>query len=1183
MRLKYIEIYGFKSFADKVHVDFSSGITAVVGPNGSGKSNVTDAIRWVLGEQSTRVLRGGKMEDVIFAGTEKRKPINYAEVTMVIDNSSHEMPLEYDEIAVTRRFHRSGEGEYLINGRSCRLKDIHDLFLDTGVGKGGYSIIGQGKIEEIIMSQPEDRRLFFEEAAGILKFKFRKKEALKKLQSTEQSIQRIRDILNEVGGQLDQLAQQAEAARRHNELKENIRQRETKLFSAQIKNIREKRLKMSEDLKEYEQKKAEAENRYRELENSMRDSTQQIENASAELNSAMERFYQMRSAYETAQNDVQTLKERIEFYDKQIAEISSETSGKQKMEEYIQKQSRIIAEITAKEEALAQMEQENKSVEAQLKQYEAEIIDMNRRIEEGKNSLFELINSEAGSNNVINAAKLRKSQAEKKKERLAEELAKADSELDQVKQQHKVLADDIAQKTSSKQQIEDRLTKLRLDIETGIAAKNEAAAEYSRLNADLAKANSKKHMLESMLNDYEGYSRPVKLLMQALKAQRFSSKGIAGTVGDILDAKDGYQLAIETALGQAVQNVIVDDESIAKQAIKYLKDNSLGKVTFLPMNVVKQLGGRDDSLANMDGAIGYADELVNYDQKFKGIIGFLLGRVLIAKTYDAAVSIARKNGYRTRIVTLAGELFSPGGAITGGGGQERNSGLLARKNEIKSLAQEALELEKQLAGQKNLISASESSVENYNRQVAEMLVELQNEEKTIKELEQDAWKCSQRMHQLEETANVAHYEIESIEEEIAASDAEITASSGEYEIIIDKKKSIEEMIVELKARQEVSEPAITELRQDLQQKKENYVVVQQELRSQKENKQSIENEMEFWRSRLDENKGRFDEYTSAMETAKVNLARQIEAAETKEKDLAQIDEQVKSFEEKLHQVKESNRSSIDALSEVDAAKNSVYDSINQLNIKFARSEDEEETVLGIATERYPGFVMEDVMLNQRERSLVSSEVEMLKTELFELGQVNPNAMEEYEAAKERFDFMSTQESDLTGAKEKLDKLISEIDHDMQKSFVDTFEQVRENFGKIFVKLFGGGKADLALTDENLLEAGVEILAQPPGTKLSTLSPLSGGQKTLTAISLLFAFLMVKSSPFVILDEIEAALDDENTDRFSTFLQEFAHTSQFIVVTHQKKTMTVADLLHGITMQEHGVSKLVSVSMEEVAV
>lgn len=1181
MYLKSIEIQGFKSFANKILFEFHNGITGIVGPNGSGKSNVADAVRWVLGEQRVRQLRGGTMQDVIFSGTEIRKPQGFAYVAITLDNSDHKLPIAYDQVTVSRRLYRSGESEYKINGSACRLKDINELFYDTGIGKEGYSIIGQGQIDKILSGRPEERRELFDEAAGIVKFKKRKLIAQRKLDDEEQNLVRVKDILSELEKQVGPLKLQSEAAKEYLKLKEELKSRDANLFLLEHKALQ---LQLSELDQKTSIVKGDWENASSQSEQLKKDFDRlEEENSASEEKIASTREEHSKSILlkESIEGQIAVLREQIrseqlneENRKERISSIDQELLGKEEQKQEYEKQ----REETKKQ--VAQAEQALTQAGQTLSETEQEMARLSKESEAAKAAIISALNEKAGL-----AAK------SQRYETMLEQVDVRRSEVTQkllrFKSDESVQEEELKKEEKRLEQIQeelDRLTELEEETAFRLTAAEEdgaaLAARLSRSQQDYHISHSKLESLKNLAERYEGYGNSIRRVME----QKSRIPGIHGVVADLISTSKKYETAIETALGGSIQNIVTDREETAKELIEYLKKNRYGRATFLPLTGISARGGfTQESALREPGILGLASDLVEVKDEYRTLIQYLLGRVVVADTIDHAIALARKFRHTLRIVTLEGELLSAGGSMTGGS-FKNSSNLLGRQRELSEL---------QAACRKALQDVEET-------------------QKAIADNDRLKAQCSGEAAKLRETKqeivlrkNTAQMNMERLlgkKQEIAESSADLVMENRELEFQLKEIRENrarlsreEEQLEQLQKEQEARSEQLSRKLSDAQQQKEETAKllsgaqltaagIRQQDRFIAENVSRIlkeESSLKEERQRIldgsDESEAVISEKLAKIEQLGRQILEETSKAQRLEEALAQNSEE----KERLAEKQKSFFRKREELSE----------EIGRLDKELYRLESQKERLTERTSDQI-SYMWEEYELTYSGAQALKDEtpgtipeirraIEELKGNIKGLGNVNVNAIEDYREISERYEFLKSQNDDLAAAREALLKIIEELDTGMRLQFEEKFAQIRQEFDKVFKELFGGGHGALILQeDEDILEAGIQIISQPPGKKLQNMMQLSGGEKALTAIALLFAIQNLKPSPFCLLDEIEAALDDSNVDRFAKYLHKLTKNTQFIVITHRRGTMVSSDRLYGITMQEKGVSTLVSVNLVE---
>ena len=1181
MYLKNIEVQGFKSFAQKINFEFHNGITGIVGPNGSGKSNVGDAVRWVLGEQSAKSLRGGNMQDVIFSGTETRKPLSYASVAITLDNSDHKLPVEFNEVTVTRRLYRSGESEYLINGSNCRLKDINEMFYDTGIGKEGYSIIGQGQIDRILSGKPEERRELFDEAAGIVKFKRRKNTTVKKLEEERQNLVRVTDILSELTRQLGPLEKQSETAKIYLAKREALKELDVNMFlleysstAESLKELGEKHRLAQENLedtqKEYEQTRVEYDRLEQELE---------------ELNTRMDAL-RMESQEQALHK--QQLEGQINVLNEQIL------AGVQNEDHYRGRLKTIEEELAVREASRKELEEEKSDLYSQLKEVRSRLKDEEEKlntaqenirtctqaVEEGKNEIIEILNSRANTKGkaqrfdaMMEQADIRKAEISQRILRLKSEEEEQQTILRKAQEQY----DSITESIHSANEECDRLNQEVGNIQEKL---KEQTVQLEKQQTSYHREASRLESLRNLTERYDGYGNSIRRVME----QKERVPGIQGVVADLIQVNKDYEVAIETALGGSIQNIVTDNEQTAKTLIEFLKKNRYGRATFLPMSSISPRGEFSPREALKEpGVIGVASELVTTAPQYQQIARFLLGRVLVVDHIDHAIAIGRKYRHSLRMVTIEGESLSPGGSMTGGA-FKNNSNLLGRRREIE-------ELEKGVAKLKSEVAMIQKAMED-NR----------NRRNVLRDAIADFQDKLRQQYIEQNTAKMNIAQQEEKAEEIR----------GGYEQINRDKEQIRRQMLEIRQDHEQITRELESSRQDEQELESFIEEKQAELDQWKEEETKLTRELEEIRlqaSSLDQ-KNRFDQE---------NLNRLNSETQTLENEQKSIYESLAHSSEEMEQKKltiqelktEAANSGIQAQEaklqlekwqkekeERNGKHKEFFEKRDQLSGQIGlldkecfrlksqmdKLEESREERISYMWEEYE--ITPNNALSYRKEELtdlpeMKKQVAQIKEEIRRLGSVNVNAIEDYKDLLERHTFLSGQYNDLITAEKTLEQIIQELDEGMRKQFTEKFAEIQREFDKAFKELFGGGKGTLELDEEaDILEAGIRITSQPPGKKLQNMMQLSGGEKALTAIALLFAIQNLKPSPFCLLDEIEAALDDSNVGRFAGYLQKLTKNTQFIIITHRRGTMNAADRLYGITMQEKGVSTLVSVDLVE---
>ncbi len=1179
MYLKSIEVQGFKSFANKISFQFHNGITGIVGPNGSGKSNVADAVRWVLGEQRVKQLRGASMQDVIFSGTENRKPLSYAYVAITLDNSDHQLAIDFDEVTVARRIYRSGESEYLINGSACRLKDVNELFYDTGIGKEGYSIIGQGQIDKILNGKPEERRELFDEAAGIVKFKRRKAAAQTKLENEKQNLVRVNDILSELEKQIGPLERQSETARVYLKKKEDLKKLDINVFLLESARLKERLQDVEEKYGIAGGELSEARGSYDGIKEEYQRIQEEIEGLEAAIEQARDTATNAGLMRGRLEGEMNVLKEQINSSKGSEAHLNNRRSALE--EEISAKEQDKEGLLLDKGQADAQVQEITAAAEAarqRLEELQEKIAELNNRIEIGKNTIIGELNQRAT---------------------IKSKLGRLDTMMEQVNIRRAELNSRLLRAKSDEAAREETIKRLEeafgaVTEEIRVLNQREAAMEQelggfkealTKKDAGLREAQSAYHMekskLEALANlaeRYEGYGGSVKKVME----QKEKTKGIIGVVADIIQVDKKYETAIETALGGSIQNIVTEDEDTAKRMIAYLKEGRLGRATFLPLtSIVNPKGLQNQELLSEKGVIGTADTLVHIDERYRNVAKSLLGRIIVVDHVDNAAKLARKSAYSLRIVTLDGELLVPGGAISGGA-FKNSSNLLGRRREIDVLEDRVKKLQ-------HTIDGINAEIENIKSRRTRLRVDLESIKGDIqrKSIEQNTARLNiaqarERMEEEEESVVSLRAEEKEIEAKMVEIRKEKEAIQQELSASELLEKDTQESIGIFQQQLEEQRKSETEAASHLAEWELKVEKTRQTLGFKQANVDRIQGEIEKARGELEEVLQALEENQREIERKQSNIG-QIEKTIAASYDAQNESEvrlkQMVTHREELSAKQKSFFARREELSEkLSALDKEVY----RLNAQKEKLQEDLESQINYMWDEYEITLSAAAALRDEELTdlaAMKKEISALKDQIKKLGDVNVNAIEDYKNLMERFTFMRTQRDDLVEAEKTLEDIIRELDAAMRRQFTEKFAEIGREFDKVFKELFGGGKGTLELMpDEDILEAGIRIIAQPPGKKLQNMMQLSGGEKALTAISLLFAIQNLKPSPFCLLDEIEAALDDSNVGRFAGYLHKLTKNTQFIVITHRRGTMERADRLYGITMQEKGVSALVSVNL-----
>ena len=1176
MYFKRLEMHGFKSFSDPVVIDFHPGVTCIVGPNGSGKSNISDAIRWVLGEQSPKMLRGGKMEEVIFNGTASRKSRGMAEVTLVIDNSTGILPIDYNEVAITRRMYRSGESEYLINNNQCRLRDIRELIMDTGIGVDGYSIIGQGKIQNIVDGKPEERREIFEESAGVVMYKTRKHEAERKLQNAQINLDRVNDIIGEIEGRIDGLKDDSEKAQEALELRAVKRDLDINITLRNIDKFSDQENSGSDDVRQLTESIHKLEVDKNTLELELAEERERNENLQTLGNEAREKLLQKVNVINDIRNKTQLDDEKIASFDRDIERLSEEIDTlSDKLEKEISLSDRQEEERNALSD---EFDSSSKVLTDRIEAYNeimAVSLSEQKKLDEYKDRIMELSKKSSALRSEAASVESMKDVLSKRREQILSDTRDLKDNSQAVnreilkareaKEANDLKGREVMEKVSV---YEKAISKASDDIKAMNLRIEDVKIKYSRSSA-------RKHALEEMESSYEGYNNSVKFIMKG------ENHGLKGTVAELISVPSGYETAIETALGQGLQNIVCERDQDAKKAIARLKEASAGRLTFLPIESVR--GTRavlDRAITQANGFEGLAADIVSFDSEYSKIFDYLLGRVVVVRDLDTAVRLSKSVGQGVRFVTLDGEVINANGAITGGRFKNKTANILSRKNEIAALGSEMERYQKEEEHYRNLLKSDEGKLADSRACLKGLEVEL-NELK-LKDVD-----LQSRIRNLEETVKNAQEandkrdrELRSIEEEFANTEDLIKEST----INADK---CDEEIAELEKESDIIITKIDELT-DKVADANNSITDARIKRTDLENRlDALDNLLSITQDNIDELTEQIDDRMEKRDRIEEKKEHMMFGSEDVEENYKALCAEKDDLEEYIKEVDQERENILASINEKNRDYNDVIDTYNSLvsqkqqqEIRLAKNEAQLETAKQKLLEDFEisyaqalEFRKEDFVYSQAVKQ--SREI---KNRLEELGDINVGAIEEYKQVSERYGFLTDQRKDITDAMDELNSIISDMDKIIKTRFKSNFDEVVKNFEEIFKDLFGGGTAELTLDNEDdPLESGIQINAQPPGKKLQNINLLSGGEKSMTAIALMFAVLKTKPTPFCILDEVEAALDDANIDRFAGYLKNFDDI-QFAVVTHQKATMEHADVLYGVTMPEQGISKVISLRL-----
>ena len=1184
MKLKKLELYGFKSFAQRTEIVFDEGITGIVGPNGSGKSNIGDAVRWVLGEQSAKTLRGASMSDVIFNGTQKRKPLSYCEVSLVFDNDDHALAMEAAEVMVTRRVYRNGESEYYLNRTACRLKDVVDLFRDTGIGKEGYSIIGQGRIDEILSRKSEDRRQVFEEAAGIVKFKARKEEADKKLQRTLENLERVDDILDELTKRLKPLEEQSRNARVYLELSTELKDLDLNLFlirsdraRARLSELESELLTVQTILADTESnltdkttRRDETQNRIDQLEEAITKARTELMECAEHVHESQKKLSALQSRRETRSESRQRIVREQEEAQERLAEIEKDHA---RIQADVEKQHSLIADaeqiLRATQDAAEKAQAKEKEADAALEAQKAAVIDQMNRLSDVRNDKTRLNTMQAQMETRLTEIEESSGALQEQEAALREALTAVEKQLETENQHQQQCQEKLAQARQASDEADTAYANLRADVE--------------KQSADMQAAASRHNVLTEMTRDMEGYNMAVRRAMTYAKQRGLT--GVKGVLAQLMTVPQAYETAIDMALGAAQQNIVTDTEETAKELINYLRQNRLGRATFLPMSAIrgKTLYGNERNALKLSGCLGVASELVQCAPEYRGIVENLLGRTVIADNLDHGIPIMRAGNHAFRLVTLEGDVMHSGGSMTGGSAQSKVSNLLSRERELKELTAKLQTGRAELDKCRQELTQRQQTAQEKRQKVSDAVNALHQQEIAVareqarrESVFADLNTHLQRMQETEQARVQLHQSLEDIRQQLETIEHQRTGAQGDQSAM--EQKTIEMQNALVKARAEASAEndrlmvrtlQLSDLRHGLSDLERDEAHAQQDqaqiLREQERREQLLHEMDEL--DAIDENDMKREEAESARRQKE--QLRQESAAQAIEQRRSQAQSDLRDILSDMENLHEAYNRDSEKLHKTELAKARIEG--DQKNLQNRIWDTYKLTYAGAEEFRRTPF-------DEKESDCRAAE---LQGQIRALGTVNVGAVEEYAETKARVDDLTAQQQDLKRAEMDLRELIERLLIQMRSTFVENFSKMQGYFAETFTRLFGGGHAELKLMDpDDPLNCGIEVNAQPPGKKLQLLSLLSGGERALTAIAILFAMLKLKPTPFCILDEIEAALDDANIGYYADYLKEYSKGTQFIVVTHRKGTMERCNSLFGVAMEEQGVSRMVSVSLQD---
>ncbi len=1182
MFLKTLEMQGFKSFPDKIKLNFNRGLTAVVGPNGSGKSNVSDAIRWVLGEQSTKTLRGSKMEDVIFIGTQKRKSQGFAEVSLTIDNTSRSLGVDSDIVTITRKYYRNGDSEYLINNNNVRLKDINELFMDTGLGRDGYSMIGQGRIAEIVSAKSGERRQIFEEASGITKYRYRKNESEKKLEQAEENLVRLRDILSELEGRVEPLRIQSEKAKKFLTLAQEKKTMEISLWMHNLEAYKDQMRDEETKLTLLRTQHSDIENEYEQIENSLEDTFAKMQQALTDIDNLRRQKEELESQQSEINSAIAVMNNDILHNNENIERISLEIEQVSKGDEETK------AQIAQSEQKIENIKKDIEGIDAQIAQKEQELLELTSQDSDFSQSVSE-INSKLNLLTLsLSQHQMRVSSFDVTSEKLVADIENAKEiiesrkqELSDIKSELDLLNNTQNLNLEKQQDLENSKGGYTLKLNSRMQKQETAKADFEKIDNQVKEKLQRIKLLEDLEKNMEGFAYSVKTVLGYASSGMLS--GILGTVSQLINVPSDYTVAIETALGGAISNIVVQNDTSAKQAIKTLKEKNVGRATFLPLNTVKGNVLDEKELKDLEGYIGIASKLISFDSKYQNVMDSLLGRIAVVTDLDCGSIIAKKFGYKFKIVTLDGQVINAGGSFTGGS-QNKSSGVLSRKSNIEKLEKEVKDLDAKKSQMEDALSQVTQEVEKIKAEItaidSEILVieqdkiRFESEQKRLEhslniateqlELAQQHEKeLSQNLGIEQKAVERAKLEIESLQKDIDDANAQMSKTQESYQDMGNKREEISALLSELSVKKAVNEKEVDSINQAI-------ALLNDKLGDTTKMQTSLHEQLDLLNAKNTE----LSEKITALENS---VKESKESALKKQEQITQISEQRNTLEASTTETRAT-------LKELSLKREKLGTDLAKAEEKKISIQKDYDVLIAKLWEEY--------QLTRSSAQEIATEVEnvtKLKAQLADvkgkikaLGNINVEAIEEYEEVSTRYNFMSQQIQDVEKSKTELLNLIEDLTKNMYEIFSESFVQINKNFNEVFVDLFGGGHAELVLTEpDNVLESGIEIKVAPPGKIIKNLSSLSGGEQAFIAIAIYFAILKIRPAPFCVLDEIEAALDDVNVAKYAHYLKNLTDKTQFILITHRRGTMENADILYGVTMQEEGVSKLLELNISDL--
>lgn len=1176
MYLKRLELKGFKSFPTKTDIIFKEGVTAIVGPNGSGKSNISDSVRWVLGEQSIKSLRGDKLEDVIFAGSDTKKPMNYCEVALTIDNSDNQLDLDFSEITIKRRAYRNGESEFFLNNKSCRLKDIKEILLDTGIGKDGYSIIEQGKVDEILSNNPVNRRKVFDEACGISKFRYKKQEAERNLRNTKENLERINDIYVEIENQLKPLFNQQQKAKKYLEVSEKLKIIEVNSYIKEIEALAREFEEVNKHSELLESQSKEIQNQKELIEKSVNETNIEIEKIDDSINKSQEYINTIKSVISQKEAQVNLINERIKNLKSDIERKYKEVLD---IKEKLILDKSLLKELEGKrvstEENIKNLETDIEEIELKNSNNKSKIESLNSEVESLKDGIINLLNKKQEQSNKLSTLNANT-------ENINFRTKSIDVDINEISSKIKEKVENLNQVELNYKAKDEELTVLKLkaseinnNFNNLTAQNNDLEKKIQNNKYSLNEYNSKLNIYIDMENHYEGFNKGVKEVLKNKNLQ-----GIDGALGQVIIVPVEYEKSIEAALGAYMQNIITKDENSAKFAINYLKKNNLGRVTFLPMNIIKSNKIDTRNLKGTTKIIGVASDLISYDEKYRNIIENILGRTIIIDNIDNGIKFAKENGHKFKVVTLEGEILNPGGSLTGG--SLRTSGnILSRKR---------------------LINEFTEKIQTIKGQTIELVTQKEQLEKSILNVKEEIVQVNQNIKELDKAIIIENSNINNVKIQIRTLEASLEKLKNErrglgdnLNYTIERTSEVKEEILILDKEHDRSKIRIQELTRQLrdfssgyESDRSKFEELNLELVKFKQIHESIVKDIERINAENYSLEKKYKNIEISLHNQEVDITKLEEGIVIEETEKVNLNQQLIDNNKNLQNkklAKDAFKNTLDDLNKefknIDRQYIDLKESLFKVQGKLERVKSSQETYINKLFEKYEMTVVQAMEIKNDSLEIDKKLLDSLKKEIRSLGNVNIDSIKEYEEVKERYDFYSEQKQDLEQSIEAIEKLIADLEENMKAEFEVKFNEINDHFKYVYKRLFGGGYGELIIIDkENILESDIEIIAQPPGKKMKNLNLLSGGEKALTAISILFSILLTKPTPFCILDEIEAPLDDANIARFGEFLKELAKETQFIAVTHRRGTMEAADYIYGVTMQEKAISKVLSLNLKE---